>query len=196
MSELPQRFTVKLFVAEPARLDRGTLIPVFHRWIEEQRLGRQLIDVTDYTHVPLGPGVMLVAHEAHYRLDDQDGRLGLLYARKRSLEGDLPARLQRVLGAALEAAVLLEEDAGLRFCTDELEIGIEDRLLAPNDDATLAWLRPALEPLLGQLFAGAPVSVARRQGAKLPFALAVTAGGAADIASLLARLGPLPREVS
>ena len=44
-------------------------IPVFHDWIQTQQLAELLIDVADYRHVPHGPGVVLVAHDAHYAMD-------------------------------------------------------------------------------------------------------------------------------
>jgi hypothetical protein len=139
---------------------------------------------------------MLVAHEAHYRMDDTDGRLGLLYARRRSLDGDLESRVLRVVHSALEAAAQLEREptlAGLRFRADELELGIDDRLLAPNDDSTLAWLGPALLPLLERMYGAAP-TVERTALPKRCFAARVSGQGAASVAELLARLGTLPRE--
>ena len=52
-------------------------------------------------------------HIPHYRLDRTDGKLGLLYARKRDLPGDLEARFTAVLRATLEAAAAVEADAEL-----------------------------------------------------------------------------------
>ena len=65
------------------------LIPVFHRWIREQAMPELLIDVADYSHVPAGPGVMVIGHEANYSVDNRENRLGLLYNRRAALEGHI-----------------------------------------------------------------------------------------------------------
>ena len=42
-----------------------------------------MIDVANYAHVPKGPGVALIGHGTDYFIDEGEGRLGLLYNRKR-----------------------------------------------------------------------------------------------------------------
>ena len=49
---------------------------VFHQWIRDSVCPEMLIDVADYRHVPAGPGVMLIGHEANYSLDNRENRLG------------------------------------------------------------------------------------------------------------------------
>ena len=58
---------VKVFAKAP--VDLAAAIPVFHRWIQEGACEELLIDVADYRHVPAGPGVVLIGHEANYSLD-------------------------------------------------------------------------------------------------------------------------------
>ena len=107
---LPERVTVKLYFTEGTVVPADLFVEALHRMIQDKSIGELLIDVHDYSHVGRGPGVMLVAHEAHYRVNhrDSDGRAGLLYARKRGLTGDWSARLDTVFGAAFAAAVALE----------------------------------------------------------------------------------------
>ena len=79
-----QQASVKLFLTDSSGLDLDSFIPVFHEWIREKRLpDHLLIDVADYRHVPNGPGVMIIAHEAHYGIDSGNGEPGFLYTRKR-----------------------------------------------------------------------------------------------------------------
>src|SRR5947209_3539668 len=104
-----QHINVKIFAREAA-IDLADAIPVFHRWIQESVAEELLVDVADYRHVPEGPGVLLVAHEAIYSLDQADGRLGLLYNRKSALNGDDQSRLRQAFGAALAACQRLEEE--------------------------------------------------------------------------------------
>ena len=59
------RIGIKLFLANP-KVHLEDVVTVFHSWIQQQALaGTLLIDVADYLHVPTGPGIVLVAHEAN-----------------------------------------------------------------------------------------------------------------------------------
>src|ERR1700733_4094441 len=102
---------VKIFVSNPKAVDIHEFIPVFHGWIRQQKIeGHQLIDVHDYSHVANGPGILLVAHEGNFSMDQEDGRLGLFYYRKRELSGTLEANLKTVVNTALNACKLLEAE--------------------------------------------------------------------------------------
>ena len=95
-------------------MDLALAIPVFHRWIQEQALPGLLVDVADYRHVPEGPGVVLVAHEAIYGLDLGGGRLGLLYNRRTRLDAAPAEALPQAFRAALEACRKLEQEPEFR----------------------------------------------------------------------------------
>jgi len=175
-------------------LDVEDLIPVFHRWIKQRLLPELTIDVANYRHVPQGPGVVLIGHGSDYFLDEGEGRPGLLHNRKRA--GLAPSeRLGDLARRTLHAALLLEKDLALtgkiKFATNELLFRVNDRLAAPNSDATLATLRPELEPLCKTLFA-APFELARVGGAKELFAVRITSGTSAPLAMLLERAGGPP----
>jgi hypothetical protein len=149
-----QHFRVKLFATPDSHPHLGDAIPVFHRWIQEGRVPERTIDVSDYEHVPNGPGVILVCHEAIYGLDQGKGRLGLLYNRRTVLDGSVEDRLRQAVNAAEAAAAQLEKEpefAGkLRFDRKSWEVAVNDRALAPNTEATLA----ALSPVIQKIFAG------------------------------------------
>ena len=114
--------------------------------------------------MPDGPGVLLIGHEADRSLDLGEGRPGVLYQRKRDGEGTLEDRF----AAAIEAADTLADDVegdpaadGVRFGRDEILIRVNDRLSAPNDDATLEALRPAIEAALARARPGRAAAIAR-----------------------------------
>ncbi len=151
---------VKVYAEHPLD-DPLDLIPVFHRWIQQSLLDDLLIDVADYSHVPQGPGIMLIAHEGNYALDETTGRPGLAYYSKRELAGGLDERLATVLGKALAACRLLEQDSELRFRGEALQVFVNDRLAAPNDDASLAALEPVLGALAARLYPGQEISLER-----------------------------------
>ena len=175
-------------------LDVETLVPVFHRWIKQRALPELTIDVANYRHVPEGPGVVLIGHGSDYFLDEGEGRPGLLHNRKRP--GLPPAeRLADLARRTLHAAALLEKDLALtgkvKFATNELLFRVNDRLAAPNSDATLAALRPELEALCKTLFAG-PFEIVREGGPKELFAVRIKSPASAPLATLLERAGGPP----
>ena len=145
---------VKLFVANPQAVNIRDFVPVFHRWIQQQKVeGHQLIDVHDYSHVHNGPGILLIAHEGNFSMDQEGGRLGLLYYRKQPLHGGLEANLKSVFQTALQASKTLESEPGLKgikFNTDEILVLTNDRLLAPNEAATRAKIEPVIAKTLGK----------------------------------------------
>lgn len=151
-----QHINVKLFALPAA--PEGVLdaaIPVFHRWIQNSACPELLIDVADYRHVPDGPGVILIGHEANYSLDCEGGRLGLLYNRKTRCEGSFEQRLRLSYQRALQAARLLEREpefAGvLKFDPACLEVVVNDRLLAPNTEQTWRLLKPHVQSVFREM---------------------------------------------
>jgi hypothetical protein len=191
-----QKLQLKIYAAPDSARDiqLETFIVVFHRWIKEHALPELLIDVANYAHVPEGPGVALIGHGSDYFMDEGEGRVGLLHNRKRS--SPPPAdRLTDLARRTLHAAALLERDpilsGRLRFTTTELLFRINDRLLAPNVDATFAAVKPALEQLARRIFAG-PFELARVGGPKDLFAVRLTSPAGAPLAALLERVGGPP----
>lgn len=139
-------------------------MPIFHGWIQRRILDGVPIDVADYAHVPDGPGVMLIGHEADRSLDMGEGRPGVLYQRKRIAEGTLEDRFASAITAADGIADELEADAaadGVAFGRDEILLRITDRRRAPNDDAALDALRRDIEGALARVRPGRPASIER-----------------------------------
>jgi hypothetical protein len=145
---------IKIFVTNSQAVNLRDFIPVFHGWIQQQKVAdHQLIDVHDYSHVNNGPGILLVAHEGNFSMDQEGGRLGLFYYRKRPLQGGFEANLNSVTEIALQACKLLESEPkldGLKFDTKEILVIANDRLLAPNDAAARATLEPIITRALGK----------------------------------------------
>ena len=109
------RVCVKLYAPEPGIPD-STFVPIFHEWIRERALDMVLLDVADYAHVPDGPGVVLIAHEATFSLDRSDGRFGLLAQQRRPITGDAGDAIATTLGQALLVAERLERDRRVAGC--------------------------------------------------------------------------------
>ena len=173
-------------------VDLAQAIPVFHRWIQQQALPGLLIDVADYRHVPEGPGVVLVAHEAIYGLDLGGGRLGLLYNRRARLDAAPAAALPQAFRAALEACRKLEQEpefaGALSFEGGACEVVVNDRALAPNAAAGAARLRAELEPLLDRLWGAGSYTVDPLGEARDRLGLSARSSVALTTADLLERL--------
>lgn len=156
---------LKLFLdsVDAALLPR--LIPVFHGWIQRQALPGMLIDVADYRHVPEGPGVLIVANDGYYAIESTGGRWGMSYSVRRTTEETFDAEVRSAARRLVSACRMIDEDAdvgaALRFPVDEVLLIANDRLLAPNDDSTYAWLDPAARSLGESLFAGQTLEVVR-----------------------------------
>lgn len=170
-----QHINVKLFVKDPEKVDLEAVVPVFHTWIQGQIFDELLLDVADYSHVPDGPGIVLIGHEADYALDNTDGRLGVRYNRKAPMPGNNRERLVQATRAALSAFGRLEQDFNLHFNNREIEIVVNDRLLAPNSQATRKAAEPELKAFLDVLFGGAEYSLTYPAEWRKLFGVAVTA---------------------
>ena len=186
------KFCVKFFVENPDSVALGNVIPVYHRWIQKQAVEGMLVDVADYGHLPQGPGVLLVAHEADYGMDSMEGPLGLLYNRKTESSGRLPDRIAAAFKAALGACVKLENEpefqGKVRFKAASPIFIANDRLHAPNTDESFQALRSDLSAALAKVY---PSTVDLRRTSADPrsrLTIQITSSQPADAASLLARL--------
>jgi hypothetical protein len=192
------KIAVKLFVVRDD-FSPDQFVPIFHRWIQNQAVEHHLlIDVADYAHVKDGPGTVLVASEANFHMDRTEGRLGILYSRKTPLPGSFADRLSAVIAEALKAASRLEAEPGLKgrisFATNEIVIRLNDRLAAPNTEATRAAAEPAIRAVAEKLFGGKPVSVETRIQPHTEFEVRVNSEGSASVSALLNRLSANPVE--
>ena len=157
-----QHITIKLYLNN-TDADLAPVIPVFHSWIQDQIFDELLIDVADYRHVHHGPGLILIGHEADYSLDQTDGILGLRYSRKAPFSGTNLDRLTQATRATLIAAQKLEADprlnGNLTFNGQDIQLTINDRLLAPNNESTREALTPAIQSFAAKLFGHAGYSL-------------------------------------
>jgi hypothetical protein len=157
-----QHINVKLLLKNPENIALDSVIPIFHSWIQEQIFDELLLDVADYRHVKHGPGLMLIGHEADYSLDNTDGLLGVRYNRKAPLAGTNLDRLTQATRSALLACQRLESDKRLNgkfhFNGQDIQLIINDRLLAPNDQKTRQTAAPDFQLLANKLFGHAELT--------------------------------------
>jgi hypothetical protein len=177
-----QKINIKFFIAEPSPVSLEPLIGIFNAWI--QASDGDYYDLADYSHVPAGPGVVLVAHDANISIDNNDNRLGLLYNRKRPLAGDNDEKLAAAFTEALAYCRRIEEEpllrGNIRFRGEEAIVTVNDRLSAPNNDETFTALRPEIEKIARRLFGSADFVVEKEPDPRRRFAVRIRAAASVD----------------
>ena len=188
-----QHINVKIYVAGELPIAPARFIDVFHQWVKDQSLEEMLIDVADYRHVPAGPGVLLVGHEADYGMDHADERWGLLYNRKAPVDGCNADRLRQALGCAVRACRLLEDrfaaDGSLKFDGREFELFVNDRALAPNTPETYAVCEPELRAFLSDALGHDDFALEHRGDPRSRFGVTVKISKPFDLQTLQQKLG-------
>jgi len=188
-----QKIGMKFFAEQGNTIDLVEFIPVFHRWIQNKVLDDILIDVADYSHVYAGPGILLIAHEGNYSIDETGNQRGVAYYNKHELAGALPERLCTVCRKTLLACQLLEKEkemqGRIRFSGNAMQVYSNDRLIAPNSDETFKLLEPALREFLNRLFPDTEYTFERGKNLKERYQVMVKASEPVSIDTLLQRLG-------
>jgi len=185
-----QHVILKIAVADKLPVDPARFIELFHGWIREEALPALLIDVADYRHVPNGPGVVLIGHEADYSMDHAGGVWGLRYNRKKTVVGSNADRLRHAFGQLGAACKLMEEAFavdGLRFNRDAFELLINDRATAPNTPETLAAVQPEVESFLRDALGQTKVTIQHHADPRSRFGLTVSLGASVDLNALTAK---------
>ncbi len=190
-----QHINVKLLLKDSEALNHGHLdpvIPVFHSWIQRQVFDELLLDVADYRHVQGGPGVLLIGHEADYSIDNTDNRLGFRYNRKAPLDGNNQERLAQATLAALTACERSQGDTRLNgklhFNGHDIEVFINDRLLAPNSETTREALNAEFRTFSERLFGGREYSLSFGNDHRRLLAVSLRSAQAVSVEELITNL--------
>ncbi|HEY0705479.1 MAG TPA: hypothetical protein VGG33_01710 [Polyangia bacterium] len=189
------KLQLKIFAVAGGDTSLEAFIPVLHRFIKEHKLPELLVDVANYAHVPQGPGVVLIGHGSDYFIDEADGRRGLLFNRKRQAPAP-ELRLQDTFARAVQAAIMMEAEPALagklKFDTSELLFRINDRLLAPNNDATFAAHKNELAAFCTRLFGENGFTFARVGEERQRFSVAIKPATPLSLKALFDKLGGVP----
>jgi len=185
-----QKLNVKIFIEPPNSVALTDFIDVFHGWI--QASDGVYHDVADYSHMQAGPGIVLVAGDAHVSIDESGNRRGLVFSQKARLAGSNQAKLRAVLRAALENCRKLEAEPALggklRFAANEAVISLNDRLRGENSQQAFDAIKADVESVAAQLFGGAAVSLARDDDPRRRLNVHIKTSAAVDLSKALANL--------
>ena len=188
--ETLQNLSVKIFFKNnslPAPVN--TFHKLFNQWIRDWP-EEIWVDVADYSHLYHGPVMVLVAHDANYSLDAEEGRPGLIYSRKTQLSlGSSAEVMQHSILKALFAAQKLANEpdlkGGLAFKGEELELQLNNRYLSGEMPDPALELKSAVEPLLPILYGNNKVSFSQGQNPKKRVRLNISVSPAYSIHSML-----------
>jgi len=185
-----QKLNVKIFTEQPNSVALTDFIDVLHGWI--QATDGVYHDVADYSHMQAGPGIVLVAKDAHVSIDESGNRRGLVFSQKARLAGSNQAKLRAALRAALENCRKLEAEPALRgklrFAANEAVISLNDRLCGENSQQAFDSIKADVESVAAQLFGGAQVSLARDDGPRQRLNVHIKTSAAVDLSKALANL--------
>src|SRR5262249_12055258 len=160
-----QKINVKILAEAPNNVPLTDFIDIFHGWI--QATDGVYHDVADYSHMQAGPGIVLVADDANVSIDATDNRRRLLDRQKSKLSGSNLENVTTALRLALENCYRLEEEPALRgklkFSGNQVEILVNDRLLAPNTSDAFEKIRPEIDFLARRLYASTNFTLARKK---------------------------------
>jgi len=140
----PDKLMVSLRLAGGGDPLLPKVVAAFHQWIASRALGEVFIDVADYTHVPDGPGVVLIGFDYNYSVAQRGQQVELACFCKRKTPGDNP--LLETLRRLLEACRLLQgplTEFAVPMHTAALAVTMFDRKLTdhyPFRTAEFAWL--------------------------------------------------------
>ena len=183
-----QRINLKIFLEE-WQVSPEDIFKIFNRWISETS-DEVLVDVADYSHVHAGPITLLVGHDANYCIDNTGGELGLLYARKQPLEGNLSARLRSIFARALNACRRLELEPDLteriKFSGSEFLLVANDRLSTAATEDLDKILAADIDTLMQDLFKGAAFTATKNTATRPT--LHIKTEAKFDLATLLENL--------
>ena len=153
-----QKFGIKLFFQPNGSYPYRDFIPELHRWIQNDSIpDHMLIDVVDYSHILDGPGVMMVAHEGHFSIDQENNKPGILYMRKTEITGMFKERFNKVLSTTILAAHLLSKNKvkkSVDFSPNSFRFICNDRRLADNIDANQKLYTEIVNKLSKENFPG------------------------------------------
>ncbi len=161
-----QHLNLKIFTEESAKkIPFENYIPVFHSWIQKKVTQEMLLDVADYAHVPQGPGVILIAHQANISMDENEGRLGFLYNRKVKEEGSNEEKIERLFKWTFAHAKRLQGEAtlkeNLKFKAGSLQLIVNDRLLVPNTEENAQAVESELKKVLQKIYGTSSAKISR-----------------------------------
>ena len=149
------KFGIKFYLKDYTNYSSKDYIPLFHEWIQNKKIpDHLLIDVADYSHVMDGPGIMLIAHEGYFSLDQENKKPSMLYMRKMNGKGSFEERFEFVYSMVLHMGKLLRHKK-LEFKQNLFRFIANDRRLAANTNENQNLYKKEINGILKNKFPNA-----------------------------------------
>jgi len=173
------KFGIKLFIENSKDYSSKKFIPTFHNWIQNKSIPNHLlIDVIDYSHIADGPGVMLIAHEGQFSLDQEYKKPGMMYMRKTSIDSEFADCFHLVFATVQHAASLLASstDNTLKFSNKSFRFIANDRRVAENTNKNRQLFQNKIDNIIKEKFPGNAwdYSAISNEGERLAFTVNFT----------------------
>ena len=154
-----------------------SLIPLFHDWIRNNVMDDHLmIDVADYRHVPNGPGVMLIAHEAHLSVERLGGDPGLCYQSKKDVLNEASAQFEMALRHVAKAAsrfISGDSSSSFQFSKRKFILLSTSRLELKNTKEAFEKISNDVLVMLEKVFGHNEFSLKQQGDSRAPFSMLV-----------------------
>jgi len=133
-------------------------LPVFYDWIRLELLEGLFIDVADYSHVPGGPGVLLIGDRIHLAVEfGAENRFGISFQDKRQGDKANPDRIEAAIRKILRASLALEQDdrisPALIFEPEIIRVRVSGTV------SSTEVLRSRLEKIFRKIYGEIPVNI-------------------------------------
>jgi hypothetical protein len=185
-----QHLIAKIPVEGAIAIDPAKVVDELHKWVAGQTVpGVLLVDVAELLHVPHGPGVVAVGHEADFALDNTGGTWGVLYRRKTQLPGTNAERIAEALESVAQTARKLQEAfPALKLSQTEVELIVNDRGIAPNTADSYKAATPEFEAALRSTLGHGDFKLTRHdRDPRQRFGFTVKSAKPFDLAALAAK---------
>lgn len=137
------KLSIKVALQATRKIEADEVVRMFSRWIEDGVLAdKKPIEVIDYSHVPFGPGVMLVMEQSEFTFYPGD-KCALTYSARREGSPDLAKEMPCAVGALLTGAHLVEGSPEMQ---DVVALRLDRFDVSVVDGGSTALARAMLEP--------------------------------------------------
>jgi hypothetical protein len=125
------KYTISFPVKSLGEVSVTEVINLFHKWVKEQQPSQLLLDVADYSHVPDGPGILLVGFHEIIAFRINAPQPCFVVTQKSVLEGEASTILLKTLTNGCFYANEFVKALGdkLELDLENFQVGLNDRLL-------------------------------------------------------------------
>lgn len=132
------KYYVRFPITKMDDISVSDVVNLFHDWIREEDEDKVLLDVADYSHVPNGPGIILVGfyENIYFEINGKHPAFAVVY--KRPIDGDNTSKVKHVFSKAVIFANKFQQafEGKVTLDTENIKLGLNDRYYKREDVET------------------------------------------------------------